>query len=410
MTGRRIAAGSLVAATATAVLAGESALEPPDLERYLRWGPLRARPGFELVNAGYDDNILSSSTEVIPDYTATLFAKLDGLVLFGSRAFLVFDERLGYQGYLENPDQGFPLQRGNARLTLPSQRLGLFVEGRLVRDSESPVDRLDVRPDRAEDALGTGVILEPGWRTSLELSAAARRWRHSDPDFTNLGGETVDERLDRDERFLRLKARYHWYGRTSLTVDAHQGEIDFVYPDPFGLDKDSDTWRARAGVQLEAGGPLTGWLRLGWERIDAIEPVLVDFDGVVGEIELAWRPLSRTTLLLRGQREPGFGITTGSTYYLDTHADLSVVYYLNRIFGVEVGGGLGTLTFPGGIPANRRDETEVGRLALRFRLAENSIGRRVEYRIELQGYERDSSIPSASVSRTTLGVSAAVGF
>ena len=75
----------------------ESKLEPPDLGRYLRWGPLRVRPGFQIKNLGYDDNILLDNEERISDYTVTLAPKGDGLVLFGDRAFLTFQEEADYR-------------------------------------------------------------------------------------------------------------------------------------------------------------------------------------------------------------------------------------------------------------------------------------------------------------------------
>ena len=49
----------------------QSALEPPDLSRYVRWGVLRARPGFTVSNFGYDDNIFVSTKDEVGDYLAT---------------------------------------------------------------------------------------------------------------------------------------------------------------------------------------------------------------------------------------------------------------------------------------------------------------------------------------------------
>ena len=42
-------------------------LEPPDLSRYLRWGPLRVRPLIEVRDLGHDDNIFSDTKKTIAD-------------------------------------------------------------------------------------------------------------------------------------------------------------------------------------------------------------------------------------------------------------------------------------------------------------------------------------------------------
>ena len=47
---------------------------------------------------------------------------------------------------------------------------------------------------------------------------------------------------------------------------------------------------------------------------------------------------------------------------------------------------------------------------MRFRLAENSLGRRVEYVLRIERYERDSDIPSQNKDRTAFGINAVVGF
>ena len=54
----------------------------PDLARYHRWGPLRARPGFQFSNVGYDTNIFADTVNPVGDYTATLSPKLAALAAF----------------------------------------------------------------------------------------------------------------------------------------------------------------------------------------------------------------------------------------------------------------------------------------------------------------------------------------
>lgn len=393
----------------------ESRLEPPDLDRYLRWGALRARPGVELANLGYDSNILYSAENPVPDYTATAFAKLDGLLLFGSRAFMTFDPKLGYTAYLENPDQNYPIFRGTARATLPISRYGFFGEMVLNRDTERPVDLQDARPFRSESALGLGVILEPGWRTTFEISRRRTRWAYDDPDDTDLGGgQTVEDILDRRVVRDKLLARYDARGRTTLTFEVEAARIDFDNLDSRvspPVSKDSDAWSLLPGIKFGEGGSLTGVAKIGWTRVNAEDPQLADFNGAVGEVNLSYRPVRRATLRFAGKRVPTFSVSNAGIYVLDTEVGLRLVYYFNRIIGLESGASVGQITFPDSqVQVERVDDLVRYDLGVRFRLSETSLGRRVEYRLRWRAYHRTSPVPSQNISRGTFGLDAVFGF
>ena len=393
----------------------ESRLEPPDLGRYLRWGALRARPGVELTNLGYDSNILYTSENEVPDYTATVFAKLDGLLLFGSRGFMTFDPKLGYTAYLENTDQNFPIFRLNARATLPISRYGIFGEMILNRDTERPVDLQDARPDRSESALGLGVILEPGWRTTLEISRRRTRWAYHDPDDTDVGGgQNIADILDRDVIRDKVLARYDARGRTTVTLEVEAATINFdsldSRVDP-PVSKDSDAWSVLPGIEFGEGGSLTGVAKIGWTRVNAEDPQLADFSGAVGSVKLAYRPVRRATIRLDGKRVPAFSVSNAGIYVLDTEIGLRLIYYFTRIIGLESGASVGQITFPDSqVQLERVDDLVRYDLGVRFRLAETSLGRRVEYRVRWRVYQRTSPVPSQNISRGTLGMEAVFGF
>jgi hypothetical protein len=401
---------ALVAALGCApCFAQQSALEPPDLGRYLRWGPLRVRPGFELSNVGYDDNIFASTTNEVDDYTATFSPKLDGLVLFGDRAFLTFTEKLEYTTYLDNSDQNFTTQRASARTTLPLRRKGFFVDGLYNRLKERPVDQQDIRADRDENGLGVGLILAPGWRTEIEIGRSHKAWSYFDEDADPNAVVTIGDRLDRSEDRNTLEVRYRVLGRTRLTMNAHVDTIEFDNAVSSG--SDSQEWGVIPGVDFGEGGPLSGSVRVGWTEIDANDPMQADFDDVVGRAELAYRPRSRIHLRLDALREPGFTVSSDSIFYLDTRVRLRAVYYLTRIVGIESGGSRGKLEFPGASGAfEREDDLDTYEVGLRFRLAENSLGRRVEYSLRFQRYRRDSSDDLQDRTRSAIGLNAVVGF
>ena len=387
----------------------QSALEPPDLARYVRWGALRVRPGFKVSNFGHQDNIFASNTNEVGDYLATWSPRIEGLVMLGDRAFVTIEERLDYTTYLENTDQNFLDQRGSARATFPLRQTGFFVEGVLNRVKERPVDQLDIRRDRDEDGLGFGVILVPGWRTEIEIGSSWTDLSYFDADADPAADPTISEQLDRDEISNTIELRYQVLGRTRVTLDAYVDTIDFASPKS---DRpDAAGWGAMPGIDFGEGGQLSGSARVGWAEIDADDPAFADFADVVGRAELAYRPNPQLTFRLNSVREPGFTVGGDSIYFLNTRTALRGVYYFNRLLGVESGGSVARLTFPDSEGnSSRVDTTDAYEVGLRIRLAENAVGRRMEFSLRMQHYRRQSTIESQNRSLTTVGFGVDLGF
>lgn len=406
----RIAFLLLLLAAPVAAQQQDDKLEPPDLERYRRWGFLRARPGVELTNLGYDSNILSTSTgEKVSDTTATISPKLEGLVLFGSKAFLTFYEQFDYTLYLENGDQNFWSNSFETRATIPLGKFGVFVEGAYDDLRLRPIDQEDIRTESKRRELGFGVILQPGWRTEIELAQYGNRWRYDDPQ-----GQNVSERLDRDETWTRLDVDYDLGGRTRLLLRLENKKIEFLSPFDTGtalVQRDTDERRGLAGFRLGRGSTLTGHLLLGRSRIDAEDPALQDLDEFIGELRATWIAGNRTRVTFVGERTPGFAVSDSNAYYLDTFGSIRTVHYFTRLVGGEVSARRGRLEFPEAlVGTTRKDETSLYQVGVRLRLLAAPDGRRVEYSLTVGRYNRDSNLPGFDQEKTTFGFGAVLGF
>jgi hypothetical protein len=381
----------------------ESKLEPPELGRYLRWGPFRVRPGFQIKNLGYDDNILLNDEERISDYTATLAPKVDGLVLFGDRAFLTFLEEAEYTAYADTSEQNFWNYRHEGRVTVPFGRFGVFGDLALRNLKERPIDREDLRPKRTETEWGGGVILLAGWRSEIEVGLLRRDISYSDRD----AGSDIGDELDRVERTIVLNGRYRILGRTRITLDGTLGDIEF----DDRTDRDAREITLLPGLEFGEGGRLTGRFRLGWSSIRPRRGDVDDFEGLVGDVALQYRFTFGTLMQTRYERRQDFAVFANKEFLRTTELGLRFIHYFNRILGAEIGGSTGRLSFedrgPG--PA-RRDDLLRYDAGVRLRLAENSLGRRIEYSLKIQRYERDSDIESLNNDRTTFGINAVVGF
>jgi hypothetical protein len=414
---RLVAALILGSASLVATEAAEprSKLDPPPLEDYRRWGPLRAQPGIEISNLGYDTNILNSqNTLALGDYTLTVGPRLSGLFLFGRRSFLTFREQFEYTAYLNYSRLNFPNNRFKTRVTLPANNTGVFAEFAIDNVQERPIDLEDLRTRRRDRRAQLGLIFEPGGRTEIELSWLGTDVTYNDPDDSPVDGEEIGFILDRVESGTRLDVAWEMTGRSKLLFDARLDRIDFENPGTVGnvsVDRDGDTWRLTPGIRFGEGGSLLGELKLGWGRYEPRQSGLPVFSDWVGEGELAYRLSWRTRLVLNGRRLPGFSVIPGSPYYLASDVGLRVVHYLTRAVGIEAGATDGTLTFPGRFAlAERKDKLRFFDAGVRLRIARGSSGERVEYSIRVRHYDRESTVPGVARSKTMLAMGAVLGF
>jgi len=400
----------LAAAAATLILAAlparaASALEPPDLSRYLDWGFVHARPGFAVPGIGYDSNIFAPSGQPpVGDFAVRLSPRIEGVVLFGRRAFLTFTERFDYTAYQDYHDANYYENRGAARLTIPVRRFGVYAEYGLNRLKDLPLSEIDSRPIRREVRTGAGVILELGWRTSVEFGLVRSDWTITDSDTP-----ATAPSQDRIEEGRQLRVRYRMTGITDLTFDTLNRTVNFV--DSRQAFRDADERALLPGVEIGSGGVLSGALRVGPARLDAWDPEQPDFSGLIGNARLAWRISSASTLRFEGLREVGFAIYQSNSYFVRNNGEARLVHYFNRVFGVDGALGRGLLTFPESPQAGARtDHLRRLDLGLRIRLMENQLGRRVEYNVGLSRQSRDSTIDTLDQTRNVVAVGASVGF
>jgi hypothetical protein len=409
-----LAVGICLAASGAAGAEERSKLEPPDPERYRRWGPIRARPGFAVTDFGYDNNILVATDDrAVGDLTITVSPRLDGLVLLGRSAFLTFRERFSYTAYRTYTDQNYPANRFESRVTLPFRRMGVFAEVGLDNLQLRPTDLQDIRTRERDRRLKAGFILEPGWRTELEISQVYRNLTYTDPDELPIS-PTIGERLDREESGLELQVAWRAAGRTKLLFESRVESIDFRVPafvGDFLVDRDGDAWRALTGVRFGEGGPLQGEARVGWAQFTANEPRYPEFSDWIGDLSLIYRLGARTRLIFTGERLPNFSVLIGSPYYLNTEFGVRAVHYLTRIIGVEGAALRGRVTFPGSFALEERiDDLFYYDVGVRFRVTQREDGGQVTYSARLRTYDRESTVPGVARTRTTFWLGAIVGF
>jgi hypothetical protein len=409
---------TLAALVATALWGPATAQEitplaPPDMSRYLRWGPFRVRPGIQIPALGYDSNVFYRSTgNEVGDYFVAIAPTINGVVLFGHRAFLTFDERLEFYAYATEHALNYFNQFGQARVTVPFRRWGVYADLGYNRTRDRPIDAQDIRPIRIDAPFGAGAIVKFGWRTDAEFGFTRGRYTAYDPDekcdpSVTPGCLTIAQLNDRTETGLRVLARYLAFGRTRIVLTAVDHRISF---DEEAVERNGRERRILPGLDFGIGGRVFGNFHVGYARFDLSRAGATDFSGVVGDAAVGYRLGGLGSYLsLQGGRDVRYSVLESADLFTYSNGTLTLVKYFNRFLGMEAGAGHGTLRFLGD-SSGRVDVLDQGTLGIRLRLSENDIGRRVEYAFRYVLTRRNSTIDSLDQTRGTIGFGLSYGY
>ncbi len=411
----------LCAAVSPSVLAQElSPLDPPDTSRYLRWGPLRVRPGLTIPNLGYDSNVFavtdqkaeSDPSSKVGDYFVALAPRVEGLVLFGHSAFLTFDERLEFYAYASQNELNYFNQYGKARLTVPFGRFGFYGDFGFDRTRDRPYDAQDIRPVRKTYPFGGGLILRLGWRTDAELGFTRTRFSAHDPNeacdpAVTPGCFTVADLNDHTETGTRVRARYLAFGRARVLLDLAQRDIAF---DNTAVGRDGHEHRQLVGLDFGLGGRVFGTIRVGHAAFNLTATSNSDFNGPVADIALGYNfGGSGSYVTFTGARDIRYTVFNPTPLYIYTGGDLSFVKYFNRFIGGELGAGRASLEFLND-PLGRVDNDTTATIGIRFRISETDLGRRVEYALRYVRWIINSTQNDVDQNRGTIGFGVSFGY
>lgn len=394
-----------------------SPLEPPDTANYLRWGPFRVRPGIAISDLGYDSNVFAipddSPLPQVGDYFIAVTPRVRGLVLFGHRAFITFDERLEFYAYARQREIDYFNNFFTSRLTIPFRRFGLYGDVGYDRTRDRPYDAQSIRPLRKAYPLGAGLIVKVGWRSDVEIGYLRARFTADDPnDPCEPGIPTscaINKLNDRTEEGVRLKARYLAFGRTRVLLDVSRRTINFNDPVTAAF-RNGHERRQLAGLDFGLGGTISGTFRVGHARFDLAPPTASDFNGPVADVALSYNfGGSGSRLTFTGARDVLYTVFDTSPIYVFTGGKLKLTKYFNRFIGFEIGAGRADLNFLGSDPL-RVDKDTNGSLGVLFRVSENDMGRRVEYALRYTRWVLNSTLDYLDQNRGTIGFGVSFGY
>jgi hypothetical protein len=251
----------------------------------------------------HDDNIYGERRDETSDFVTIL----SPVILFESawsEHWLQFDAGADIDRYQDFPQESVEDYwiGADGRLDI-SRATKLFGGARWTRDHE----------DRAEpDALSPFVAAEPTRynQASADLGALIRSDsmslrvggtfdRYDFHDVPSVLGPTINKD-DRDRDMYSLGARIKFRASPVADVFAQYATDSREYrvvPDDFGFRRDSDGYRAAAGLRLRnARRTVVSELFAGWMSQDYEDPAFEDLGEPYFGAELIWRPTPRITL------------------------------------------------------------------------------------------------------------------
>jgi len=300
-----------------------SAIEPPAAEyqpQGVRIGPVLAYPKFD-VGVLYDDNIYTRETNKIDDAKLIVAPEVSatydgGNVVVNGRAHAEF--RRFFSQTSENSTAAGASSRVAWR---PSGLDQLAAEGgweRVVEDRGDP---------EARNFIGSGPRLIDAYTSELDYRHDGTRigygLRGSVARFDNVAA--IDAERDFTAYSLVGRGTYRLSGTTSLLVSPFYTLRNFSLPtDSSGVDRDSTSYGARAGVALDPGGVLHGEAAVGMFRFDPEDPTLKGRTGLSVQASLIYQPDERLAITLDAFRGDVVTVRIGASTRVDTRFQLGI--------------------------------------------------------------------------------------
>jgi hypothetical protein len=296
-----------------------------------------------------------------------------------------------------------------ARVNFPLGRFGLFTGLRFDRVRRSPIDLDDIRPVEELRQLELGGTYRLSPRSSLVYTFRNSDFQIFDDDLGNLPVDIAPTQ-DRVERSQLFDFQSNILARTTFLFRGEAKQIDFKIPSLSGLpelSRDSHAISFLPGITLGDYGSLVGTLQIGWAKLEYDGEAILGYSGLVGEADIVYSPIGRTTFKWEAWRRVGYSVTALNNFYVDNNSRLGVIHFLNRIVGINTRFDYGRLD----VPATERKDKILGfAVGVLFRSMSNSMGGRVEYSVLYRRSNRNSSNPGFDRSYASLTFNAHFGY
>ncbi len=298
----------------------------------VRTGSFLTKPSLEL-SEGYDDNPFRTANRQGSRFT-TVVAKVDTRSQW-SRHELGLDLRGAYTTYsdVSNNDRPEAEAKLRGRFDVNSRsRIELEGKASLTTAAAGTPDSITsaVRPPNIYTFGGSLGFVQRFNRFELGLRGSVER---STYENAKLISGAIDDLSDRNYTSYGGKLRGGYevtpgikpFVEAGVDTRVFDHEIDFG-----GVRRGSDGVAARAGVQFERKGLLTGEASAGFTRRSYHDPNLPDISGLIMDSSLVWQATGLTKVTLKANSEIDETRLTGASGLFKREAKITVEHAFRR--------------------------------------------------------------------------------
>lgn len=372
-----------------------------------RFGPFRLQPRIIIANAGIDSNIYYSPDSPVKDFTLTAGPALKVFLPASRKLVFSVSGSPNYVYYVKTARErtwNYYLS-GSAAINL--RRLFFSLESRFSDARERWNTEIDIRPRRKENGLASQLLIQISRRTSFELGFRNARY---DYEYMQYESFNVAERLNRRENYFDLLGYYQVTSRTRFFLDYEYGKYDFIFSEASSL-KDSRSRALFSGFEFLPAGRIRGRLRLGYKKLDVINPEIEDFQGLVGDAQLSFRLAKPLVWRVSYTRNSEFSLWYRSAYYVFHRPSTGMSFYIFRLIRLDYDYSFGRSNYPSpqdispGQEVKRRDDFFVHQAGVYVRLRKN-----VALGVVVNRWIRDSNIDREDDKRYFYGLNLTYEF
>lgn len=286
--------------------------------RKIRSGLLVIGPQLD-IGAEYDSNLFAANSGETDDValvaTPRLTFKLDGdTVKWDAQAYTTL------RRYADVSSENSTTFGAQTKFTArPTERLTFGGGGEFLREAEDrgdPEARTDASPGPRmfNDISGNLYARLQGSRIGVQVGGEVRRL-----DYRS----AVDAGRDRVEYRGSVRGYYLATPITSVYAELFAGRRNYrLAVDDGGVDRDSKTYGANVGVQIDPGGKVRGGAYAGYFRFDPDDPALRKYNGLEFGANLSYSLSERTYFKLDAFRGDTGTVRIGATGRTDTRVRL----------------------------------------------------------------------------------------
>jgi len=275
-------------------------------------GPLAIYP-IIATNLGVDNNVFvtSSPVEPVSDLSATIGPAVDAWVRlprvrFSARAVL------NYVYFRELTDlRAFQLRTGG-RVEVPLNRLALWADGSLVNSNAREGFEIDAYAAHKENAgrIGGDVRLTPKTAVSVYAGQTIIDYGTDTVESGFLSQARLALSLNRTGTYQGVGVRYALTPLTTFALFGEQQQDRFE----FARDKNADSFRIMPSLEFKPFALISGHASVGYRHINFTRSTAPDFSGPVGQLDLQYTLLGRTTLSVNARRDVDFSFYSDQNY------------------------------------------------------------------------------------------------